>query len=123
MRQVGDWDLGHFATVLAAFLNEQQIGRNNNGLKITGWAVGEIMNNKIQKKKLKKNPTATFEDLRTKAMYCACSLHLTPPKGWADHLSHPSSPTPDPALTLTPCKEPARSTLGSKRRNLHQGSQ
>lgn len=51
MRQVGDWDLGHFATVLAAFLNEQQIGRNNNGLKITGWAVGEIMNNKIQKKK------------------------------------------------------------------------
>ena len=60
MRQVGDWDLGHFATVLAAFLIEQQIERNNNGLKITGWAVGEIMNNKIQKKKIKKKSNCHF---------------------------------------------------------------
>ena len=29
MRQVGDWDLGHIAAVLAAFLIEQQIEKNN----------------------------------------------------------------------------------------------
>ena len=60
MRQVGDWDLGHFATVLAAFLNEQQIGRNNNGLKITGWAVGANYEQQNTKKKIKKKSNCHF---------------------------------------------------------------
>ena len=51
MRQVGDWDLGRFATVLAAFLIKQQIERNNNGLKITGWAVGANYEQQNTKKK------------------------------------------------------------------------
>ena len=28
-------------------------------------------------------------------------------KGWADHLSHTSIPTPEYTPTLAPCKEPA----------------
>ena len=43
-----------------------------------------------------------------KAGYCACPLHTTSPKGWANHLSHRSSRTPGHTLTLTPCKEQAR---------------
>ena len=35
------------------------------------------------------------------------SMHTTPPKGWADCLSHPSGPTPQHTLTFTPYKEPA----------------
>ena len=48
-----------------------------------------------------KNPTATSEEpgaknsvLRAKAAYYICSLHTALPKGWARHISHPSSPTP-----------------------------
>ena len=56
-------------------------------------------------KKTKKNPTATSDELGAKAGYSARPLHSTPPKGWADHLSPPSSPTPGHTPTLTPCKE------------------
>ena len=41
-----------------------------------------------------KHPTATFDEPGTKAGYCACPLHTTPPNGWADHLSHSSTLTP-----------------------------
>ena len=64
------------------------------------------------------NPTATFEEpgakAGTKAGYCACPLHTTPPKGWANHLSHPSGLTPGHTPTLTPRKEPARPPSGSE---------
>ena len=40
-------------------------------------------------------------------MYCGYPLHTAPPKGWADHLSHPSSRSPGPSPTFTPYKEPA----------------
>ena len=60
MRQVGDWDLGRFATVLAAFLIKQQIERNNNGLKITGWAVGANYEKQNTKKKIKKKSNCHF---------------------------------------------------------------
>ena len=60
MRQVGDWDLGRFATVLAAFLIKQQIERNNNGLKITGWAVGANYEQQNTKKKIKKKSNCHF---------------------------------------------------------------
>ena len=49
-----------------------------------------------------KNPTTTSEELGAKAGYCACPLHTAPPRGWANHLSHPSGPTPGPTPTLTP---------------------
>ena len=65
-----------------------------------------------------KNPTATFEvpgakagGWGAKAGYCPCPLHTTPPKGWANYLSHPSGSTPGHTLTLTPYKEQARHPL------------
>ena len=45
-------------------------------------------------------------------------LHSTPPKGWANHVSHPSSLTPGYTPTLTPFKEPTHSASGSKQGNL-----
>lgn len=33
--------------------------------------------------------------------YFSCTLHTTSPKGWVNHLSHPSSPTPRATLPLT----------------------
>ena len=65
-----------------------------------------------------KNLTATSEELGAKAGHCACPLHSTPPKGWADHLSHTSGPTPGHTPTLTPYKKPARPPSGSKQGNL-----
>ena len=41
-----------------------------------------------------KTPNATFEEPGAKAGYWADTLHTPQPKGWANHLSHPSSPTP-----------------------------
>jgi len=41
------------------------------------------MNNNIQKGH---KPTAISEVPGTKAGYCTCPLHTTPPKGWKDHL-------------------------------------
>ena len=38
-------------------------------------------------------------------------LHKTSPKGWANHLSHPSGLTPEHTPTLTPYKEQARPPL------------
>ena len=42
-----------------------------------------------------KTPAAISEEPGAKAGYCACPLHTASPKGWADLLSHPSSPTVD----------------------------
>ena len=50
--------------------------------------------------------------LKVEAGYWACPLHSTPSKGWADHLSHPSSLTPGCSPTLTPCKEPTHPLQG-----------
>ena len=55
-----------------------------------------------QDTKRSKNPTATSEEQGAKAGYWACPLHTAPPKGWADHLSPPSSPTPGHTPTFTP---------------------
>ena len=73
-----------------------------------------------------KNPTATSEELRAKAwclkqnqVPCMPPAHNTT-KGRADHLSHPSGPTPIPTPTLIPYKEPACPILqrASKQGNL-----
>ena len=42
-----------------------------------------------------------------KERYCACPLHSTPPKGWANYLSHPSCQTPEHTPILLPYKEQA----------------
>lgn len=46
-----------------------------------------------------------------KAGNCACNLHSTPPKGWARHLNHLTSLTPEHISALTPHKEAAWYTL------------
>ena len=125
MRQAGTWDLGPFAAVLGpgtlccsacTWTNislSNKIQRNYKGLIITAcmcsW--GKFWTTRYKKTK---NPTATSGDLGAKAGYCACPLHSTPPKGWVNHLSHPSSPTPGHASTLTPYKEPAHIPLVSE---------
>ena len=63
------------------------------------------MDKKVQKNP--KNSTATSEESRAKAGYPTWPQHTPLPKGWADHLSHPSDPTPGLTLTLAPYKEPA----------------
>ena len=104
------WDLAPFAVGLApGNMSAWATGYKETykGLKITAcmssW--GKLWTIRYKKTK---NPAATSEGPGAKAGYCACPLPSTPPKGWADHLSHPSSPTPGPAPTLTPYKEPAR---------------
>ena len=81
-----------------------------------GW--GNKIKDKIQKDQ---NPTlVTYEELEqkqgvgSKSRILHIPPHSTPPKGWADHLSHPSGPTP--GHTLTPYKEPVRPSLASKQR-------
>ena len=77
-----------------------RIQRNHEGLKIAAcmhsW--GKLWT----RYKKTKNPTATSEEPGAKAGHCACPLHSAPPKGWADHLSHTSGPTPRHTPTLTP---------------------
>ena len=58
-----------------------------------------------------KDPTATFEEPRAKAGYCACPLHTIPPKRWAIHLSHPSGLSSVLTPTLTWYKEQAELPL------------
>ena len=50
--------------------------------------------------------------------YYSWPLHTTSSKGQAKYLSQPSGPTPGPAPTRTPCKEPAYPFSGSKQGNL-----
>ena len=73
--------------------------------------LGQIMDNKIQKDQ---NPTATSEEPGAK-VGCWEQKQGTVHAPWTQHhLSHPSGPTPGPAPTLTPYKEPARPSSGSK---------
>ena len=76
---------------------------------------------KLCTKRYKKtpNPAATSEEPGAKAGYCTCNLHTPPPKRWANHLSHSSSPNPGHTPSLTLYKEPAHfpSPSGSKHGN------
>ena len=54
-----------------------------------------------------KTPTATSKEAGAKAGYCTCPRHTPPPKGWVNHLSHPSSPIPEHTPTHVPCQGPA----------------
>ena len=88
-------------------------GAKNNCMHVQ---LGQIVDERY--KETKKTPTATFEGPGAKPGYCACPLHTTLPKGWAKHLSHPSSPTPGHTPTLTPYKEPACPSSRSNQGNL-----
>ena len=105
------WDLGPRTLCCSACTwtnvsSSNKIQRNYKGLKITvcmcSW--GRLWTKRYKETK---STTATSEEPGAKAGSYACPLHTTPPKGWADHLSHPSSLTPGPTPTLTPYKEPA----------------
>ena len=85
--------------------------------------LGQILDQKIQKDK---KPNCRFWRAGSKnnwvsgakAGYCSCPPALNTTKGWANHLSHPSGLTPGHSPTLTPNKEWACPTLGSKQGNL-----
>ena len=70
---------------------------------------------KVQKDQ--RNPTPTSEEPGAKVGYCACPLH-TLPKGWADHLSHPSGLTPGHSPVLTPYRKPDCTPFGNEPGNL-----
>ena len=76
---------------------------------------GSWANYRQQDTRKPKSPTATSEELGTKARYCTHFLQTPPPKGWADHLSHPSSLSPGHTPTVTPYKEPAWLPSSSER--------
>ena len=114
LRQAGTWDPLLQSLHLDKHLHQQQ---NTKKLWVTEnncvhMQLGQIKDNKIQKDQ---KPSCHFwragsknRVLGAKAGNCACPLHTTLPNGWADHLSHSAGPTPGPAPTLTPCKEPPR---------------
>ena len=104
------WALDCRAGAWTHVSSSNKIQRNSTGLKITVCmcSQGKLWTTRYKKTK---NPTATSEEPGAKAGHCTCPLHKTPPEGWADHLSYPSSLTPGNTSTLTPCKEPARPAL------------
>ena len=74
------------------------------------WQVGSL----LQKTQKDQKPNYHFRRSRCKnrvlganAGYYARPLLSTPPRGWADYLSHSSSLIPGRTLTLTLYKEPA----------------
>ena len=78
-----------FACTWTSTSSINKIQRNYEGLKIPAclcpW--GKLWTTGYKKTK---SATATFEELGAKAGYYACPLHMMPPKGCANHLSHPS---------------------------------
>lgn len=84
-------------------LHLDSIQRNYGGLKIMGACT--VMANYGQDTKRIKESTAASEEPGGKAI-CWCQkqstvhapLHLTAPKGWTNHLSHPSDLTSGPIL-------------------------
>ena len=98
--------------------------RNCMGLKILACTFGANSRPKGYKETKNTNyhffPTTTFEDrgYGAKAGYCACPLHIPPPKGWANHLSEPSGETPGHTPTLGPYKEQACPPSGSQHGNM-----
>ena len=77
--------------------SSNKVQRNYEGLKITActrsW--GKLWTTRYKKTK---HPAATSEEPGAKAGDRPYPLHTPPPKGWVDHLNHPSSPPPDAPL-------------------------
>ena len=124
LRQAGTWDPWLQCLHLDIPLLELQ-NTKLWGLKITTCVqLVQILDQKIQTK----NPIATSEEpkqankqtkngIRSKIRVLHMPPAHTTTKRWANHLSHPSSPTPGPAPTLTPFKDQAH-PLRSKQGNL-----
>ena len=111
LRKAGTWDLGSFAAMLQCLHLDKCLLEPQNTRKLSKTKnnclhaeLGQILDGKIQKDQ--KNPSCHFWRAGRKAGYCACPLHSTPPKGWVNPLSPPSSLTPGHTPTLTPYKEP-----------------
>ena len=108
----GTWDLLLQWYSACAWTNvslSNKIKRNYKELKITAYMHrwGKFWITRYKKIKKTQNPTTTSEELGTKAECCECRLLSTPPKGWANHPSNPSAPTPRHIPTPSPYKEPA----------------
>ena len=82
-----------------------KIQRNCKGLKINVYMCswGKLWTRYTETR----NPSATSEEPGAKAGYCACPLHSTSSRGWADHLSHPASLNPAHLPTLILSQESA----------------
>ena len=96
------WDLGPGTLCCSACTwtnvsSSNIIQRNYTGLKITA-CMGSWDKLGTTRYKKTKNPTATSEEPRAKAKYCAWALHTAPPRGWADHLTTPPARPLDPPL-------------------------
>ena len=106
----------HLDTPLLEQQNTKKLyGTENNSVHAQ---LGKILEPKDTKRP--KTPTATFEGSGTKTGgweqkqgTAPAPAHSTTEE-WANHLSHPSSLTPEHILTLTPYKEPVHPALGSK---------
>ena len=73
--------------------------------------LGQILNPKDTRRL--KTQSLFLRSWEQKAVYCACPLHATPPKGWAKQLSHLPSLTPGHTPIRTPCKEQACPSPGA----------
>ena len=108
MRQT---DLEPFAKGLQCLHLDTPLFKQQNTKKLYGTKINACMCSwgKFWTKDTKrpKIPNATFEEPGAKAGYCAHTLHTPQSKGWANHLSHPSSPTPRQTSTLNPHWEQA----------------
>ena len=123
------WDLGPFAAVLQCLHLDKPLLQQQNTKKLYGTKnnsvhaqLGQILRKKIQKdSKTELPPLKSREQkqgIRNKSRVLCMPAACTPLEGWAEHLSRPSSPTPEYTPTLTPYKEPARPALGSEQGNL-----
>ena len=100
LRQVGPGTLRCSACIWTNLSSNNKIG-SNKGLKITACTAS--LGNLWTRYKKTKNPTSRsqLEEPGAKAGYCACLLHTVPPRGWADHPSHPLARThPSPTLSF-----------------------
>ena len=112
------WDLVPFAAELdldRCLLQQWNAKKCTRDEKLHICAVGACMQFESQNTKQtnkKKTPNYHFWRVGSKnkvtgvkARYYACSLQSTPWKGWARHLNHLTSLTPDHISVLTPHKE------------------
>ena len=95
------WDLGPFTEVLQCLYLDVPLFQQQNMKKLHGTKNNcvHVQLGRIQDKRNKqtnKKPIASFESLeqrqgvRSKSrVLCMAPAHTTPPKGWAEPLSHP----------------------------------
>ena len=116
------WDMAPLRQCWNAFAwthlsSSNKIQRNCMGLKITSYmrSWGKFWTKDTETKK----SSCHFWRAQRKAGYCVWPLHTPPPKGWANHPSHPAGLDPRHAPTLLPYEEQAYPAQGaSKQGNL-----